>query len=460
MSMKFAVGTGKVDITPHYGSPTRRWPAPDDRARITEIRQPLYARSVAISDGECMTTITSIEVACLYKCHHDQIRALVHELSPVPIDHVILHNTHQHSDSFIEYEPAYDPFGINDRAFDMDYVRGLPRKIATSICLAVQRLTPAVEGHASGSIEEGIASCRRIVSADGQLVWRYSRPPCAVRALPRGHIDPEVGVLAFADLSGKPLATLYNYACHPSAAGGDSPSVITADYPGYASDLIETTCGGLALFLHGCSGDVNPGKYVRGDSFDFDDRIADAERMGRIIAGEVLKTMGRIEFQAVERFRVEGKECLLPVQPEAADVESALLNARKAMEDWRRQGEDPTDPRTALRKYIIARKIVDGGCPVSLFAVAVNDLAIAFLPGEPFTEFGEEIKKKSSAAQTMVAATCGEDPFYMPTRAAIAHGGYETTYIATADTGETMAREACEMLRRTAATTYGGRREE
>ena len=442
--MTLKIGTSKVDITPNIGSPTRRWHLPDEGARITDIRWPLYARTVALSDGTSTATVTSMEIACLYKCHHDHIRDLVREMSPVPIDHVILHNTHQHSDSFIEYEPAYDIFGLDDVAFDMDYIQGLARRIATSICLAVQHKTPARVGYASGAVEEGIASNRRPIKPDGTPGWRNSRPSPELRALPRGHIDPEVGVLAFTSPAGEPLATLYNYACHPSAAGGDSPPVICADYPGYASHTIETCYGGTALFLHGCTGDINPAKYVRGDSLAYDDRIADARRMGRIMAGEVLKTLGMIEAQDVRRFEVRTKDCLLPVQPEAGNVEQALANARKAIEAWRRHG---ADPRTALRKYVIARKIVNGGCPVSLFGMKINDLAAAFLPGELFTELDERIKKAGPAEMTLVASTCGEDPFYMPTREEFARGGYETGYIATAETGETLVAEAIALLK-------------
>jgi len=136
-----------------------------------------------------------MEVACLYKCHLDHIRALVRDMTPAPIDNIILHCTHQHSDSFIEYEPSYDVFGINDIAFDMDYIRSIARKVASSICLAVRALTPAKVGYASGAVEEGIASCRRVLTNDRQLVWRGSRPTQELRALPRGHIDPEVGVV-------------------------------------------------------------------------------------------------------------------------------------------------------------------------------------------------------------------------------------------------------------------------
>ncbi len=441
--MEFKAGTSKVDVTPNYGAPTRRWHLPDDRARITDIRWPLYARTVALSDSETTSTITSTEVACLYKCHLDHIRALVRDMIPVSIDEVILHCTHQHSDSFIEYEPSYDIFGINDIAFDMEYVHSIAKRVASSICLAVNALTPVTVGYASGAVEEGIASCRRALTDDGELAWRSSRPSPGLRALPRGHIDPEVGVLAFLTPDGQPLATLYNYACHPSSAGGDSPSVCSADFPGFASHMVEKCYGGTALFLHGCSGDINPAKYVRGDSIDPDDRIADARRMGQILAGEVLKTIGNIEAQDVEHFRTAGKECLLPVQTEAGDVEQCLATARKALEEWRERG---ADPRTALRKYVISRKLQDGHCPVTMFALSINDAAIGFIPGEPFTAFGERIKKSSDAELTLVAATCGEDPFYIPTVDAFSQGGYETGYVASPDTGEALVEQISALV--------------
>jgi hypothetical protein len=445
-------GTSKVDITPNIGSPTRRWNTLNELARISDIRWPLYARTIAFADGDSVSTITSMDIACLYKTHHDRIRELARRMSPDTIDHIVLHNTHQHSDSFVEYEPAYDIFGINDIAFDLDYVHNLMRRVASGICLALKNMTPVRVGYGAGAVEEGIASCRRVRQEDGSLTWRCSRPDPELRALPRGHIDPAVGVIAFSTPDGSPVATLYNYACHPSAAGGDSPPVICADYPGYASHMIETVHGGTALFLHGCTGDINPAKYVRGDSLDFEDRIADAKRMGQILAGEVIKVLGRVEPRDVERFVVAGKDTTLPVKPETGDVEQALAHAQDAITAWKKEGRDP---RTALRKYVISHKIVDGGCPVKLFVLRVNDAAVAFIPGELFTELGEQIKAESDAGLTLVASTCGEEPFYMPTAEALAQGGYEASYVATAETGASLVRVGGKLLR-SCCSSYAG----
>jgi hypothetical protein len=441
--VEFLVGASKVDITPNYGSPTRRWHLGDERARIQDIASPLHARTIALSDGKRTTTITSLEVACLYKPHFDAIRELARATLPVPVQDIILHNTHQHSDSFIEYEPSYDAFGLNDVAFDMDYVRSIPGKVVTSIALALKRLSPAVVGYGSGAIAEGIASCRRVETESGDLVWRGSRPAEHLRALPRGHIDPEAGVLTFVNHRGSTLATLFNYACHPSAAGGDSPNICSADFSGYAAQIVEQQTGGISLFLHGCSGDINPGKYVRGTSLGPKHRIADAKRMGQILAGEVLKVLGLVELEPVRHFQSVQEDCWLPVQPSAGDSDLCLQEAMRATEDWRQSG---SDPRKAIRKYVVSHRIVDARCPVTIGAAGINETALAFVPGEPFTRYGEAIKKSTDAKTTLVAATCGEEPFYIPTRDAIAVGGYETSYIASQDTGEALVSEARRLL--------------
>ncbi len=107
---KFKVGVGKVDITPNYNSPTGLWNVMGEESRIKTFHSPLYAKTIAFSDGEKIVTVTSMDVCILYKTHHDFIRKTVWKMTSVPIDEIILHNTHHHSDSYIEYEPAYDIF--------------------------------------------------------------------------------------------------------------------------------------------------------------------------------------------------------------------------------------------------------------------------------------------------------------------------------------------------------------
>ena len=74
-------------------------------------------------------------------------------------------------------------------------------------------------------------------------------------------------------------------------------------------------------------------------------------------------------------------------------------------------------------------------------------MAAAFVPGESFTEYGEIIKQNSKANMTLVASTCGEDPFYIPTPKAIDQGGYETGYIANKETGKALLEQIDKLLK-------------
>src|SRR5204862_3010177 len=90
---------------------------------------------------------------------------------------------------------------------------------------------------------------------------------------------------------GRPLAVLYHFACHPimnPPSKGNS-----ADFPGFASKVIEETLGdgALAFFVQGCAGDINPVRYKEVN------RPADAEPLGNMLGLTVLRAVKKIKTQ-------------------------------------------------------------------------------------------------------------------------------------------------------------------
>ena len=75
--------------------------------------------------------------------------------------------------------------------------------------------------------------------------------------VPDHPIDPSVGVIGVDDLDGNPIATVFRYSGHPVTIGGRSV-VASTDYPGPAREVLERNLGGLAVFLQGCGGNINP----------------------------------------------------------------------------------------------------------------------------------------------------------------------------------------------------------
>ncbi len=79
---------------------------------------------------------------------------------------------------------------------------------------------------------------------------------CSVN--PDGPSDDTVLVGLITDMSGKIIATMVNYACHPVSLGGGN-KMISPDYYGAMREVVERDTGGApCFFLHGASGDMTP----------------------------------------------------------------------------------------------------------------------------------------------------------------------------------------------------------
>jgi hypothetical protein len=109
-----------------------------------------------------------------------------------------------------------------------------------------------------------------------------------------GPFDPEIGIIRIDRLDGKPLAVVYNFACHPMF--GDYYGHITANFPGYASKVIEDGLGNgaMALFLQGAAGDVCD------VTFKAFERPRDVEWLGTLLGVSTLKALNGIETKSAE----------------------------------------------------------------------------------------------------------------------------------------------------------------
>ena len=102
-------------------------------------------------------------------------------------------------------------------------------------------------------------------------------------------IDTSVGVIRVDDLEGKPIAVVFRYSAHPVTVGSRS-QVASADYPGPAREVLERNLGGLALFLQGCGGNVNPRVGI---GYEVDCRDT-KNRVGLELGGEALRVAAQI----------------------------------------------------------------------------------------------------------------------------------------------------------------------
>ena len=74
---------------------------------------------------------------------------------------------------------------------------------------------------------------------------------------PGAPADDTVLVARVTDESGKVLATVVNYACHPTTLAWDN-TLISPDYVGAMREVVEQATGAPCLFLQGASGELGP----------------------------------------------------------------------------------------------------------------------------------------------------------------------------------------------------------
>ncbi|MCB1209378.1 MAG: hypothetical protein KDK97_08635 [Verrucomicrobiales bacterium] len=181
---------------------------------------------------------------------------------------------------------------------------------------AAQELVPVKAGVGTG-FEKRISENRRLLMKDGSQVdmrRAYSMPRDEdVASL--GPIDPQIGLLRLDREDGSPFAILYQFACHPIM---NPPSKgCSADYPGFASKVIEEALGGgaMAFFIQGCGGDINPVHYKEVS------RPADAEPLGTMLGASVLSAARKIETKSDSVLKITNEVIAIP---RAADYESRI----------------------------------------------------------------------------------------------------------------------------------------
>jgi hypothetical protein len=100
---------------------------------------------------------------------------------------------------------------------------------------------------------------------------------------PRGLADDTLLVARAVDGAGKTIATVVNYACHPTTLAWEN-TLISSDFPGAMREVVEQATGAPCVFLQGASGDLGPREGFVGDT-------AIADRNGRQLAYAALEAL-------------------------------------------------------------------------------------------------------------------------------------------------------------------------
>ena len=273
-------GVAKVDITD----------------RTVPVNDPCFAKALFLKSGETravLVTVDAVAIGGIGRIGNGFLANMRQELSGLA-DEIIINASHCH--------------GIIRADFQ--------QLIVQAIKDAAKKLVPIRVSAGVGN-ERRISENRRMLLKDGtqtDMRRAYSMPRDE-EVVSTGAIDPQIGLLKLDHVNGAPFAIVYQFACHPIM---NPPSKVnSADYPGFASKVIEEATGATAFFVQGCGGDINPVHYKEVS------RPADAEPLGTMLGASVLAAIREFDPQNDTTLKISREVLQLP---RAADFERRIAS--------------------------------------------------------------------------------------------------------------------------------------
>lgn len=434
MAGEFRVGAARVDITPRDGTPLGGYYRFRGSAGVLD---PLYAKTLVMEkDGVCAAVVV-LDLSGTVRPVVEAARRAVQDLCGIEGDHVLISGTHTHTGPQQPRGSLMDDITKVNTPPGVAYISALPGLIAESVKQAKARLVPATASAVIGRAE-GISFNRRVLrEGQAEAVWQPKKLLATDR--PAGPVDPEVGVLVFggggADAS--PVASLLNFAMHPTSVGGGVR--ISADYPGVFTRLVSERHGPgmISVFANGCCGNINHGDYITGrrrSTLELGTALADAVDAAwpqlkplRTFAPRVLSTQVTLERRAVSDAQAA----------KARDVVSRMMTENL--------GTVPMAEAVCIMETLDKQKVP---LTAEVQVIAFSDeLAVVSLPGEIFVELGLALKKASPFRHTFIAELANGSIGYIPNREAWPQGNYEVVSARCAPgSGERLVEAALRLL--------------
>ena len=430
------------------------------------INDTLYVKALVLYDGTnkvAIITVDAVSIGEIGYIKNDYLRnvrsALEKELKIKP-ENVLINASHCH--------------GVI--CSDVD------RKTIQAVRMACQNMVPVNIGTGSG-YEDRITENRRMKLKNGREAdsrHAYSLPPDE-EIIGVGPIDPEIGVLRIDRKNGKPLAVLYNFACHPIQGVPNKGN--TADISGFASRMIEDCLseGAIAMFVQGCAGDINPIMYK-----DFNNP-RDAEPLGYILGLSTIQALNRIVSRGNNELKLINEILELPRANLSPRIDSMQNEQEKLLQSLKgtslnfkmfytlvnkynfspqfpsnyahRYLHDDLMDRKGLRKLDEENKInmesylrniytmeqltrnqtninllkmhqsqyeASGGeaIKVEIVGIRIGDFFMVSFPGELSSQIGLNIKKMSPHEYTFIASISNGYIYYTPTEEQLKNAGY------------------------------------
>jgi len=327
---------------------------------VTRKEGDLTVRALVLEADSNRVAIVSADFLGFPAVLGDRVRAAV---KAIPPENILIGATHTHS--------APDCYGFPDgkggTGSDPKYLESVCARMAEAINEAVSKLRPMQLKIATGE-------------AKGKIAYNYYAEQL---------YDPRCHVIQALDETGKPVATLVNYAIHPEVLGSDvglcSPDVIGPLY-----DEVSAKGGGTGIFMNSAQGGM-----VTADNRQPQGREArtwdECRRIGTLLADEALRIVQDAGVQTSPKIFCAARTVSFPVD---APLMRELL---KQM----RQGAAS-----------------DGANQIStrLNLLNIGDAQILTIPGEALPNIGFYLKRKMHGKHNLLFGLTNDAYGYILTK--------------------------------------------
>ena len=419
---KLYAGYSRVDITPMLGIGVAGYYKPRYAEGILDV---LEINALALACDEDRAVLLSIDHCGITQNMISEFRKHISEVTGVSTEGIYIHATHTHTAPFLNKD--------SEDELEKEYYRTVYRKMADAAQLAIADLKPAKMGWGIGDAPN-IAFVRRFRMKDGSVKTNpgVNNPDIVA---PIGDVDERVSVLRF-DREGAETLVLANFADHPDTVGG---SKISADWPGFLRKTVEKSLDNVkCIFFNGTEGDVNhvnvhpEGGYLNDMFMDFDDvsrGYGHARYMGRVVTGGVLQAYDKVKYTDVASLHCLNRTIQIPSNmPRKEEMEEAYR-----INELHEAGKDDEIPYTGMLLTTVvaeaARMIRLEHGPESfemqLSGIAIGNVALLGIPGEPFTGIGRALKDTEGWELVLPTCLTNGSEGYFPMKEAYDEGGYE-----------------------------------
>lgn len=366
------------------------------------VHRSLSSRCAVLKAGGEMVCLIANDLLDIMPDMTQEIIRRIADESAIPVERIFVHAIHTHSGPGMEYGLSE----ANDRYIPWAINRVVQNAVRTVVDTAAYQAC---------SVRYGSATCD--ISANRRLIDPETGVAAKVSNL-LGANDKEVSILQLANSAGVPVVTLFNFACHPVVLGYDSV-VVSTDYPGAAREAVEQALGGMAIFLNGAAGNINPCLTDQTDP-----AIADQEgrKLGLAVVNSTMD-----EWNGLLDIQVRNRTVQLPYRDQNMTAERFLREVERRLGDQTEFHNWQQDLRKWGNVMIdhLNSGTVPNACSIVVGAMRIGPAVFLLSQGEVFVDYQIRAKRNCPGKTVFYVAYTNGLKGYIPTAESFRQKGYE-----------------------------------